>query len=85
MGIGAAGNSQSTLTPTRPPTIKGKGTVGTFYVGYQNYYTPSGTFSAGPIPSGNLIVNKWVQVDGEANQSQAAQSEPFGPIYEIKT
>src|SRR6185437_10820899 len=62
MAAGAAGSSQDTDVPNRPPTAGGKGTVGTFYVGYQTYDVPGGAFSFPPIPTGNPIVNKWVQL-----------------------
>jgi Bacterial Ig domain/FlgD Ig-like domain len=84
MGAGAAGSSQSTLTPMRPPTAKGKGTIGTFYAGYQNYFiAPYLTFTTPPILSGNPFVNKFVQVDGQANQSQASQPEHWGQVMEF--
>ena len=78
------GANESAVTPNRPPPTPGKGTIGTFYVGYQDYWTDSGTFSTPPIPTGNPIVNKWVQLDGQANQTQAAQHETFGSILENK-
>jgi hypothetical protein len=74
----ATPSGQATSTPIRPPTITGKGTIGTFLVGYQTYFNaPFATFSTPPIPTGNPFVNKWVQLDGEANQSQAAQSQTW--------
>jgi hypothetical protein len=84
MAAGAAGSSQSTTVPSRPATDAGKGTIGTFYVGYQDYATASGTFSTPPIPTGNPYVNKWVQLDGEANQTQASRTETWGTITEHK-
>ncbi len=82
MGFGAAGTSQSTDTPDRPPTIEGKGTVGTFYAGYQDYYTSSGQFSTPAILTGNLIVNKFVQLDGRT-LAQASGPETFNSISEF--
>ncbi len=72
-------SQESTRTPQRPPAIPGKGTVGTFLVGYQTYFNyPNLYFTTPPIPTGNLVVNKWVQLDGETTQAQAAQPQTWG-------
>jgi hypothetical protein len=83
MAAGAAGSSQDTTVPTRPQNAAGKGTVGTFYVGYQTYDVPGGLFSFPAISSGNLVVNKWVILDNETTQSQASHGETFGSILDF--
>ncbi|MGH7953449.1 MAG: Ig-like domain-containing protein, partial [Limisphaerales bacterium] len=72
-------SSQDTSAPTRSPNIKGKGTVGTFLVGYQVYFTaPYATFSTPPIPTGYYPLSpRYVQLD-EENSSQAGNSETWG-------
>src|SRR5208282_5003653 len=63
-------------------TDKGKGTIGTFYAGYQNYFTYQyASFSTPPISTGIPFVNMWVQLDGRS-AGQASQPESFGQVTE---
>lgn len=71
--------SQTTSAPNRAPAIKGKGTVGTFLVGYQTYPTvPQLNFSTPPIQSGFVFFDPYVILDNETSQSQARNYEPWG-------
>lgn len=72
------------MTPQRSPTTPGKGTIGTFYVGYKIYFTYQyAYFSTPSIPTGwPYPVNpQWVTLDNETT-AQAAHYENFGSIYE---
>lgn len=76
-------SSESTTVPIRPPTTKGKGTLGTFYVGYNAYITQSGIFQTPPIPTGWPwpVTPEYVALDG-LGQSKASENETFGSMYE---
>ena len=79
-------SGQSTVTPVRPPNVKGKGTIGTFFVGYQAYPTLMfNTFSTPPIQTGWPAFSGepyYVTLDGETTQTQASHSENWGSIVE---
>jgi len=86
-GSGYGGPSgQSTTTPMRPPNIKGKGTIGTFFVGYQTYPTlVYNSFSTPAIVTGWPYLSGepyYVQLDGETSQTQASHSQNWGSVME---
>ncbi|MGA9450975.1 MAG: DUF6345 domain-containing protein, partial [Verrucomicrobiia bacterium] len=81
----AGPSGQSTSAPMRPPDTKGKGTIGTFLVGYQTYFTALFlTFSTPPIPTGwpYPVQPQFVALDSETS-SQAQNSETWaGNVFE---
>ena len=80
----AGPSGQSTSAPICPPDTKGKGTIGTFLVGYQPTSRPYFTFSTPPIPTGwpYPVQPQFVALDSETS-SQAQNSETWaGNVFE---
>jgi hypothetical protein len=79
----AGPSGQSTSAPMRPPDTKGKGTIGTFLVGYLTYPTfLYGYFNTPPIPTGWYPLSpRWVALDGRT-QSEAQNAEQWGSVFE---